>query len=314
MLNILSVIGPLFIAMALGFAAVRAGAYDKTDIRILGRFVIQLALPALLFKSLAERSFGEIINLDYLGAYASGSLIALAVACSGAFFLKNLSRPALGMMAIGSSLSNSGFIGFPLILQFLGSGATVAIALSMLVENLLILPTSLIIAESARGNGRSRAQALRSLFGRLMRNPLILSILAGIACSILQLRLPAPVGRVIDMFAAASGAVALFVIGGTLVGLRPGGELPRVLWVCLGKLVIHPLAVTLLMLVFAPADPVLHRAGILIASLPMLSIFPILGQKYGEESWCASGLLVATVSSFATLSFVMWLVGMPPQA
>lgn len=154
MLNILSVIGPLFIAMALGFAAVRAGAYDKTDIRILGRFVIQLALPALLFKSLAERSFGEIINLDYLGAYASGSLIALAVACSGAFFLKNLSRPALGMMAIGSSLSNSGFIGFPLILQFLGSGATVAIALSMLVENLLILPMSLIIAESARGNVR----------------------------------------------------------------------------------------------------------------------------------------------------------------
>lgn len=313
MLEILAIIGPLFVAIAVGFAAVRTGAYDKADIRVLGRFVIQLALPALLFKSLSERSFGEIINLDYLGAYALGSLAALAVACGGALFLKNLSRPALGMVAVGSALSNSGFIGFPLVLQFLGSGATVAIALSMLVENLVILPTSLIIAESARGDGRSRTQALLALFSGLLRNPLILAIVAGILCSLLQIRLPVPVGRVVDMFAAASGAVALFVIGGTLVGLHPGGDMPRILWVCFGKLVVHPLAVALLMVAFAPADPVLRTAGILIASLPMLSIFPILGQKYDEESWCASGLLVATVSSFVTLSLVMWLVGMPPH-
>ena len=113
------------------------------------------------------------------------------------------------------------------------------------------------------------------------------------------------------MFAAASGAVALFVIGGTLVGLRPGGDLPRIAWVTIGKLVLHPVAVALAFLVFTPADPVLRMAGVIAASVPMFSVFPIIGQRYGEQAWCASALLVATVASFVTLSVTMWLVGQP---
>ncbi|TAN26673.1 MAG: AEC family transporter [Castellaniella sp.] len=311
MLDILAIIAPLFVAMAAGFVAVRMGAYNKADIRVLGRFVIQLALPALLFKALSERSFGEIINLDYLGAYALGSLITFAIAAAGARFLKGVSRPALGLIALGASTSNSGFIGFPLVVQFLGPKATIAIALCMLVENLVMMPLGIALAESSHQDGHSRIRTLLTLFSGLLRNPLIIAILAGFTCSLLQIHFPAPVTRVIDMFALASGAVALFVIGGTLVGLRPGGDLPRVLWVCSGKLIIHPLAVTAMMMLFAPIDPVLRTAGIVVASVPMLSIFPILAQKYDEQSWCASGLLIATIASFATLTIVMWMTGAP---
>ncbi|HEX2519682.1 MAG TPA: AEC family transporter [Castellaniella sp.] len=311
MLDILAIIAPLFVAMAAGFVAVRMGAYNKADIRVLGRFVIQLALPALLFKALSERSFGEIINLDYLGAYALGSLIAFAVAAAGAHFLKGVSRPALGLIALGASTSNSGFIGFPLVVQFLGPKATIAIALCMLIENLVMLPLGIALAESGHQDGHSRVRTLLALFSGLLRNPMIIAILAGFACSLLQIHFPGPVTRVIDMFALASGAVALFVIGGTLVGLRPGGDLPRVLWVCSSKLIIHPLAVATMMMVFAPIDPVLRTAGIVVASVPMLSIFPILAQKYDEQAWCASGLLIATIASFATLTIVMWMTGAP---
>jgi len=312
MLDILFIIGPLFMAIALGFIVVRLGIYGPSDIRVLGRFVIQVALPALIFKALSERSFTEIINLRYLGAYALGSIITFIVAVAGArFLIQARSRSTLGMTAVGASLSNSGFIGFPLVLQFLGTKATVAIALSMIVENLLILPLSLALAESGHSDRGSRVQTLLTLFSGLMRNPLILAIIAGFACSLLRIHLPTPVTRTIDMFALASGAVALFVIGGSLVGLRPGGDLPRIAWVCASKLVVHPLAVTAMMLLFAPADPILRTAGILIASLPMLSIFPILAQKYDEQAWCASGLLAATITSFATLTFVMWMVGSP---
>jgi predicted permease len=150
---------------------------------------------------------------------------------------------------------------------------------------------------------------LLGLLRGLLRNPLILAILGGFACSLLQLRLPLPVARVVDLFAGASGPVALFVIGGTLVGLRPGGDLPRILWVSAGKLILHPLAVALALWAFLPGDPLLQAAGVIIAALPMFSIFPIIAQKYDEQSWCASTLLVATLGSFVTLSVVLWLVG-----
>lgn len=312
MLDILATIGPLFIAMLLGFAAVRMDAFSKADIRAMGRFVIQFALPSLLFKLLAERSFGDILNVNYLAAYALGSLAAMGVCGAGAYYLRGASRSATGMMAVGAALSNSGFIGFPVITQFLGAQATIALALCMLVENLLVLPLALIIAEPAGPGGRGRIRTLLAIMANLLRNPLILAIITGFTFSLLQWRLPAPLGRVVDMFALASGPVALFVIGGTLVGLRPAGDLPRIAWVCVGKLLIHPAAVALAFVLFTPVDPLLRAAGIVAASVPMFSVFPIIAQKYNEQTWAASALLVGTVASFVTMSVVMWMVGPPP--
>lgn len=312
MLDILSIIGPLFMAIAVGFVAVRLGAFDKADIRVLGKFVIYFALPAMLFKVLSDRAFDEIIDLDYLAAYMLASLVVLTLCAAGVYFLLHASRATTGMIAMGSTLSNTGFIGFPVITQFLGTDATVALALAMMVENLLVLPISLAIIESGRDSGRGGGlRALAGVFAGLLKNPLVLAILAGFACSLFEIRLPTPIGRAVDMFAAASGAVALFVIGGTLVGLRPAGDISRIAWVSVGKLVLHPLAVTVAFLVFTPADPIMRTAGIIAAAVPMFSVFPIIGQRYGEQAWCASALLVATVASFVTLSVTMWLVGQP---
>ena len=42
--------------------------------RVLGKFVISLALPALLFSVLAQHRLGPTLNGGYLLAYALGSL------------------------------------------------------------------------------------------------------------------------------------------------------------------------------------------------------------------------------------------------
>ena len=46
---------------------------------------------------------------------------------------------------------------------------------------------------------------------------LILSLLAGLSVSLLGWKLPGPLMRSVDMLASATSALALFVIGGTLV-------------------------------------------------------------------------------------------------
>src|SRR3546814_1018151 len=73
MLEILGITSPLFAAIGLGYLAVRLNFFSKTDIRVLGRFVIAVALPALLFKALSERSFSDILNVTYLTGYGLGS-------------------------------------------------------------------------------------------------------------------------------------------------------------------------------------------------------------------------------------------------
>ena len=49
MLDILAITGPIYIAIALGYCLTRAGLFSRADMRVLGQFVIHVALPALLF-------------------------------------------------------------------------------------------------------------------------------------------------------------------------------------------------------------------------------------------------------------------------
>ena len=79
--------------------------------------------------------------------------------------------------------------------------------------------------------------------------------------------------------------------------------------VSLGKLLLHPLSVFAMLWLLPPVAPELRAAAILYASMPMLSIYPILAQKYGFEGFCAAALLLATVLSFVTISVILWLLG-----
>jgi len=78
--------------------------------------------------------------------------------------------------------------------------------------------------------------------------------------------------------------------------------------VALAKLLLHPLAVFAMLWLLPPIDPPLRMAAVIYASMPMLSIYPILAQRYHYEGFCAAALLVATLLSFVTVSIVLWLM------
>jgi predicted permease len=56
-----------------------------------------------------------------------------------------------------------------------------------------------------------------------------------------------------------------------------------------------------LVLLFPPANPLLGTAAVLIAAMPMMSIYPVLAQRHGHERLCSAALLAATVTSFFTI-------------
>jgi malonate transporter len=308
MLEILAITGPIFTIIAVGFVAVRLSFFSKADLRVLAKFVIGFALPALLFKALSERAFTEMMNLNYLAGYALGSLAVMFFGIANACLVQKRSLQVSAINGLGMSVSNSGFIGYPIVLQLLGPPAGVALALTMIVENMLMIPLALGLAETGARSGsgiRPHAVVLASI-RHLLGNPLILAIIAGFAFSMLELRLPMVLMHAIDMFALASSAAALFVIGGMLVGLKPGNMAGDIVRIGAGKLLLHPLAVFAAFQLLPPVEPVLRMAALAFACMPMLSIYPILAQKYGEEEGCAAVLLGATVLSFVSISAVLW--------
>lgn len=304
MTNILSITAPIYILIGVGFVAVRSGLLSKADNQGLGRFVLYFCVPPLLFRAFAQRSLGEVVNFPFLAAYAAGSLTVLLIGLVYARRVRGHAMPAAAMQAMGMCSSNSAFVGYPIALQLLGPTAGVALALCTLVENLLTMPLCLALAESG---DRSRwHQALAQSLKGLAKNPMIMGITAGIVFSALDVHLPAVISSTIQLVATAASPVALFVIGGSLVGLKLTGQRTDMATVALGKLILHPFAVLAALWLMPATDPTLMVAAVIFAAMPMLSIYPVLGQKYGLDGFCAAALLATTILSFFTISALLW--------
>ena len=316
MLTILAVTGPIYIAIALGYLCTRFGLFARADMRVLGKFVLYVALPALLFNALSKRSVSEIVEWRYLAVSGLGSLATMGLGLLWARRFAGQGATASVYYAMGMSCPNSGFVGYPIMLLTLGPVAGVILGLNMVVENLLLIPLLLALAEASSGGGHWRA-VLRSTVLGLVRNPMVIGLAAGVVVALLRIPVPAPIDRTVTMFANASAALSLFFIGGSLAGLQLKGMGPQVAQIAAGKLIVHPLLVfAALHLIEAlgvpPMDPVLRTGVVLTAASPMLGIYPILAQRHGHDGLAAATLLGTTVTSFFTISALLWALGGVP--
>jgi len=315
MLDILAITGPIYLCIAAGYASVRWNLFTKADMRVFGRFVIQIALPALLFNALASRRLSEVVHTGYLLAFTVGSLTLILLALWFARSVLGKSLTESAYVAMGMTCSNSGYVGYPVMLLLFGPLGGVILALNLIVENLIKLPLLFTLADAGAHEGErpSLLQALKQTGERLVRNPMIVAIFAGFVVALLGWQLPAVITRTVTLFSAASSGMALFIIGGTLVGLQVKGMRRQVSLIAVGKLLLHPLAVfaaiSLLPLLGLPSvDGDLRTAAVLSAAMPMLGIYSILAQRYGFEGFTAAALLATTAASFFTLSAILWLM------
>ncbi len=307
-IEILGITGPIYLAIALGYLVTQRGLFSRSDMQVFGKFTIQLALPALLFNALSRRSVGEILNWEYLAAY---TLATLLVVLGGLLWTRRVQGKPLtlsSVMTMGMACANSGFVGYPVMMLTLGGTvAGVSLALNMVVENLLIIPLLLAVAGSEGAPGQWRQALVQTLRG-LLGNPMIWGIVAGFLVSMSGLHVPEPVSRTINLFSAASGALSLFVIGGSLVGLKPEGLKGTIAQIAFGKLVVHPLVMVLVLWLVPISDPALRMAALLTCAMPMMGIYTILAQRFGHGAISAAAMLVTTVASFFSLSALLWLL------
>ena len=109
--------------------------------------------------------------------------------------------------------ANSGFVGYPLLILALPAVAQTALALNMLVENLIIIPLILILAEYA--SSKKSRNLLVIILRRLVSNPLVIAILISLLVILTDIEIPDFVTNIIYFIAQSGALVCLFVIGGT---------------------------------------------------------------------------------------------------
>lgn len=306
--SVVQIIAPIFAIIAAGYATLRLGYLEAAALVGLSAFVMKVALPALVFNALAGVPVDQTMDVRYLAGYSVGSLVIFGLG----YLWARRDRRATGvcaMQGLGMSVSNSGSLGFPIATLVIGAEATPILAQTMIVENLVLLPIGLTIAEMAGARVGSLRAVLVKIGKTLIRNPLLVAIAAGIAVAAAGVSLPYVAARPVALLGTAAVPLALFVVGGRLAQLGPGGaatsEMARIV---AGKLAGHPLAVGVALMLMPGLDPVLLAGGLLFAAGPMMSVYSIFGARFGMAELSASALLTATICSCATLTLLIVLL------
>lgn len=306
---------PIFAVIALGYFAVWKGAFSASDTQALGRFAMNIALPALMFSAATGGGDGGVFNLSYVVAYAAAGLATIVV--TAIWFRLNAggddTGPARRAIAVmGSACPNSAYVGFPVLLLAVPGVARPAFAMNVLVESFLIVPLCFLILSATRPKaGRTLLQAGAQAAWEVIRKPMVLGFLAGITVAALDIPVPAPFSQFVSMLATATAGLALFFIGGSLVNLPMKGNVSFAAQIAAAKLLLHPAlaagAAAALIWVGLPglSDP-WRIALILSAAMPMFGVYALIAQDAGHQGLAAMALLAATVGAFFTVSGLLF--------
>lgn len=308
MLTVLGITFPIFAMVALGYALVARGMFKPADMKTFGTYTMNIALPALVFHAVATRSAAEVFNLDYIGVYLGGALITIALGF--AWFTATQDPARRGVAVMGISCPNSAYIGYALMLVLFPDQAGLIFALNMLVENVVLIPLALAIMELGKPKGVGHPLArLGIVLLAVLRRPLVIGIGLGLVVSLSGISLPGPLERLVTLVSASAAALALLVIGGSLVGLPIKGKRSLAGQIVAGKLLVMPAATAMVLWILGPLGVTLPAdltiAVILSAAMPMFAVYSVIAQEAGQEGLASLAQAFATTFSFVTLNALL---------
>src|SRR5918997_360360 len=223
MQSILNTALPFFALIFCGYGAGRLRLLDETAAAGVNTFVFYFALPAFLFGLMSSSPISEVVDGPFIGAYVTASLAVFTLAALVGRWLFGVDRAEAAVQGLAAVLPNTGYMGIPLISAVFGREAAVPIVVGLTLDGVLMIPLGIMIIESSKGHSEGLTHAALTTFSALARNPLILSIFAGLAISTSGLNPPTPLANFLDLLGGTAGPCALFALGATLAGRTVAG-------------------------------------------------------------------------------------------
>jgi predicted permease len=304
--SILNTALPFFALIFCGYGAGRLRLLDETAAAGVNTFVFYFALPAFLFGLMSSSPIGEVVNAPFIGAYVTASLALFALTALVGLRLFEIGRTEAAVQGLAAVLANTGYMGIPLVSAVFGRESAVPIVVGLTLDGVLMIPLGIVIIESSKGPAQGLTRTALTTFSALARNPLILSIFAGLAVSATGVNPPTPLGNFIDLLGGAAGPCALFALGATLAGRTVAGGAAEVSYMTFMKLAIHPAALFFTTTVIFRVEPLWARAALLGAALPIAANVFIVARQYNVYvTRTSSAILVSTAVSMISVSALL---------
>jgi predicted permease len=306
-LHQLEISAPLFLLVLAGYLLAASGRWPKSISDALAKFVFAVAVPALLFRLMADMSRLPPVDARLLIAFFGGCLIVFALGRALGAWLFRLNGVQQSVFALGGIFANNVLLGLPIIKATLGDAAMPSVAL-VLVFNSLTLWTLVTVSVEWARHGDLSARGFGRTTWNVVTNPVVSSVLVGAAFGLTGLQLPTLIDAPLALLGQSAVPLSLIVLGMGLAeyGIRAGWR--EAMAITGLKLVAQPLAVWTL--AWALGLPLLEtQAIVLLAALAVgVNVYLMAREFDAMQAPVATSMVLSTALSSLTVPLVMALL------
>ncbi len=299
MLTVFSTIAPIFLIIVVGFSLRQFKVFGVGAWPPIERLTYYIFFPSLLFVSLATADINDLpVSRMAVGVVGTPTVILLILLSCRAWL--GIDGPAFTSVAQGATRFNT-YIGIPLVITFFGEKY---ITLCALFIGFMVPFINIVSVWLLTRYGKPSAVKGHP-FGDIIKNPLIISCLAGLAVNISGFGLTPPIEKLFQILGYAAPPVGLLCAGAGLdvVAMRAGR-----LWISVSagiKLVAMP-GVALCLAQIVGLDEASAKVLVLFHALPTAPSAYILARQLGGDARLMTGILT-TQTAIAIVTLPLWL-------
>ncbi|MFJ3057089.1 AEC family transporter [Herbaspirillum sp. NPDC087042] len=305
MLAIFNIVFPIFSLIFLGWACRKRNILSAGAASELNRFVIWLALPALLFDSMSRLTAADFANLRFIAVFAIGVAVVFLVT-AWLRTRQQAAAPDIIIDSLGSSYANVGFIGIPLCYLAFGHDGLPPSVIAMVMTACLLFAVAIVLLETCLHAQAGLGQTVSKVGRSLLRNPIMIAPVAGIAVALSGVTIPSGVQQLFKILGGAASPCALVSLG--LFLAQPVAQRARVsvsLLVAF-KLLLQPAITAVLAYWILPLPRVWADSAVLLAAMPIGTGPFMLAELYQREVTVMSrAILISTTLSLPTIALIL---------
>ncbi len=306
---VLEIIIPVFGVLGLGYAVSKFGWFDESAERGLSIYVFRIAIPLMLFRSMALVELPGYFPIGFIASYfiAAYSMFIAGLLLARRLFGFNLAKQ--GLFGFGCGYSNLVLIGIPLVLTVWGERAVLPLFSIVAVHTVLMFTPLTAILEINRGDTTSIPKIVVAAVSGVARNQYIIGVMMGLVYNLLGLPLPGSIDSMLSLIADSATPGALFCMGASLSRYRIVGEVPAAITITILKGVVFPAVVWMLGSAFG-IDELWVAVAVVIAAMPTGINIYLYAQQYQSGVPLATTVtVVSTATSVFTVTIVLTLLG-----
>jgi predicted permease len=295
---------PIFAIILAGWLAGASGYIPRALAAPLMRFAYYVAMPSLVFLTIADESLHALLDWRFLAAFGGGSMICFAAVMIFMRIARGAGIGTSGMLAASVSMTNTGFVALPILKTLYGKPGVLAAAIATVFIGAVMFPILVLLLEIGRYD-TSRNIRSAALVRQIATNPVILATIFGLLWSMLGSTLPGPVASSLAMLGEALTPCALFAIGLdlTIAELRERLGLYALLTAL--KLAVMPFVVYALCLA-ADLGRTATVAAVVCSAVPTAKSAYVLAVEYDVEKNVV-GAVISMTTLFSVLTLLGWL-------